>query len=80
MTNFGANFPNGRATLSCPFCEDETTLDSEEHMFNCEKMIILIPDIVNKKFMNIYSNNINIMNDGMQVMTEILNMSKQVLE
>ena len=80
MTNFGANFPNGMSAIACPLCDDETTIDSEEHMFNCEKMIILIPSLVNKTFMNIYSKNINIMNDGMQVMTEILDMRKQVLE
>ena len=73
MTKFAANFPNGLSSLTCPLCKIESTI-------NCEKMIILIPSIIDTKFMNIYSKDINIMKDGMQVMTEILDLRKQLLD
>ena len=79
MTNFAANFPNGLSDLTCPFCQNENNIDSEEHTFNCEKIIILMPDIINKDFMNIYSERIEIMKDGMEVMTEVLDLRKQIL-
>ena len=80
MTNFGTNFSNGMSVLTCPFCKNENSIDSEEHTFNCDKMIILIPNLINEKFTNIYSNNIKIMNDGLQVMTEVINLRNQLLE
>ena len=80
MTKFAANFPNGLSSLTCPLCKIESTIDSENHAFNCEKMIILIPSIINKKFLNIYSKDIKIMKDSMQVMTEIFDLRKQLLD
>ena len=75
-----ANFSNGLSTIVCPICKDETTTDSEYHAFNCEKMRVLIPKIINNKFMNIYSNDVIVMKDCMQVMTEILDLRRQILE
>ena len=80
MSNFAANFPNGRSTVICPICEDESTTDSESHSFICEKMITLLPEISNNSSMDIYSKDIKTMKSGMEALTRILNLRSELFD
>ena len=80
MSNFAANFPNGRSTIICPICEDESTTDSESHSFICEKMIILLPEISKNSSMDIYSKDIKTMKSGMEALTQILNLRSELFD
>ena len=80
MSNFAANFPNGRDSLMCPICLDEATIDSESHNFKCDKMIILLPEIINKNSTDIYSKDIKIMKEGMEALTQILELRKELFD
>ena len=80
MSNFGANFPNGRSTVVCPICEDDSTTDSESHSFICEKMNILLPGISNHNSMDIYSKDIKTMKSGMEALTRILNLRSELFD
>ena len=48
--------------MKCRMCEDEDSIDSEEHYLKCIKIIENIEDnedIINAKYEDIFSNNID---------------------
>ena len=79
MSNFTANFSNGAVDLTCKLCNEENTQDSENHSFNCKVINALIPDTINKSSRDVYAKNINILKEGMKLMTQILELRKELL-
>ena len=73
MAHHGAN------SLQCPVCEQTNSLDSESHNFKCDKMIQLLPDVIDKDIKNIYSDNVELMKETVTVMTKVLNIRTDLM-
>ena len=72
MALFAVNFKNGTNNLECPLCEEPNSLDSELHNLKCDKMIQLLPEVVDKDIKHIYSDNVKAMKKIIIVLTKMM--------
>ena len=79
MAMFTNNFRNGATKLECPLCEKENSLDSEAHCLICDKITAILPESTNIDFNNIYSEDINIMKEAIQMLEQVMEIRRDVL-
>ena len=80
MCNFAANFSNGLNDLTCKLCKKENTIDSETHSFNCDIIKELLPEIIDKKYEDIYAKDITKLKEATTALTRILEIRRELLD
>ena len=79
MTMFINNFRNGSADIKCPLCSKSNSVDSEAHSLTCDKIINRLSEVKNINVNNLYSEDLNVLKETINVFMKILDIRKEYL-
>ena len=79
MCNFTANFSNGLTDLTCKLCKEENTIDSETHSFKCDIIKIRLPELIDKRYKDIFEKDITKLKEATISLTKIIELRKELI-
>ena len=79
MSMFANNFKNGATKLECPLCEVENSVDSEAHSVVCDTITDILPESASIDVTNIYSENINLMKEAIQILIQVMDLRRDIM-